>query len=564
MISILLLGISFVAGVLTLFASCVLPILPVIVGGSLSADGNKEEKFVKRLTIVGSLGISVIVFTLVLKFSTAFIGVPQEVWSYISGGILIFFGVATLFPRVWTTIIASLQAKSQKVLTSAYTSKSKLREVFLGGALGPVFATCSPVYFFILANVLPVNFSVGFIYLLVYACGLSLALYVVALMGDKLISSVAPFVTPEHPIMKGIGVLILFVGIAIITGIDKKIEIYLTEKGYNTAIIEQKILALIEDTDDMQDIQEKKEVCDIKTLTTKNDSALLDCKVKAINFVFPDGYINTNGEKISLDQYKGKVILFEFWTYSCINCQRVIPYLNSWYEKYKDDGLVVIGVHTPEFSFEKDYNNVLEAVKKMNITWPVVLDNDFKTWRAYKNNFWPHKYLIDRDGYIVYHHIGEGKYEETEKLIQKLLAVEESITHIESNEGEHTGEIYFGYERNTFVLNSVGVRGEKYFSPISDKKFIELSGMWNVQKEYVEAISDDASIQLPWHGTEARCIFSSPTKKSISVKNNDEIIKKIEINSHTLYTVAQYKKRNDYYTEIKVPQGMKVYTCVFG
>jgi thiol-disulfide isomerase/thioredoxin len=133
------------------------------------------------------------------------------------------------------------------------------------------------------------------------------------------------------------------------------------------------------------------------------------------------GYINTH-DGFRLSEIVGKkVVLVDFWTYSCINCQRTQPYLNAWYKKYKDAGLEIVGVHTPEFAFEKDRANVVAAVEKFGITYPVVQDNDYQTWGTYGNRYWPRKYLIDIDGYIVYDHIGEGGYEETEEKIQELL-----------------------------------------------------------------------------------------------------------------------------------------------
>jgi len=135
------------------------------------------------------------------------------------------------------------------------------------------------------------------------------------------------------------------------------------------------------------------------------------------------GYINTaNNKPIKLSDYKGKVILLDFWTYSCINCIRTIPYLSSWYDRYSDQGFIIIGVHSPEFDFEKIPDNVKDAVNKFGIKYPVVLDSDHKTWAAYQNNYWPRHYLIDTQGYIRDDHIGEGGYNETEKTIQTLLA----------------------------------------------------------------------------------------------------------------------------------------------
>ena len=142
--------------------------------------------------------------------------------------------------------------------------------------------------------------------------------------------------------------------------------------------------------------------------------------MKAPEITKPAGIINT--VSITTDEFRGKkVILIDFWTYSCINCQRTLVYIEGWYQKYKDKGLVIIGIHTPEFGFEKEIENVQNAVKQFKLTYPVVLDNDYGTWHAFANSYWPRKYLIDIEGNIVYDHIGEGGYEETEKEIQKAF-----------------------------------------------------------------------------------------------------------------------------------------------
>jgi thiol-disulfide isomerase/thioredoxin len=144
---------------------------------------------------------------------------------------------------------------------------------------------------------------------------------------------------------------------------------------------------------------------------------------EAPNFNEISGYINTNNSKLlDLQSLRGNVVLVDFWTYSCINCIRIIPYVNDWYEKYSDKGLTIVGVHTPEFEFEKNFNNVKSAVDKFQIKYPVLQDNDKGTWNAYENRYWPRKYIIDTEGNIRYDHIGEGAYSETERVIQYLLA----------------------------------------------------------------------------------------------------------------------------------------------
>ena len=146
-----------------------------------------------------------------------------------------------------------------------------------------------------------------------------------------------------------------------------------------------------------------------------------DTRPTYIDFVNPSGFVNS--EPFKLADYIGKkVILVEFITYTCINCQRTFPYLKQWSETYEKDGLLVVGIHTPEFAFEKDRANVLAAMKKEGITFPIVQDNDFQTWNAYGNRFWPHRYVIDYDGKVVFDHAGEGAYTETEAVIKLLLA----------------------------------------------------------------------------------------------------------------------------------------------
>lgn len=176
-----------------------------------------------------------------------------------------------------------------------------------------------------------------------------------------------------------------------------------------------------------------------------------------------------NSDPLTLEQLRGKVVLVDFWTYTCVNCIRTFPYLRLWHSRYADDGLVILGIHTPEFEFEKDYTNVLEAAQENGITWPVALDNDFETWEAYNNRYWPAKYLIDQDGVIRYTHFGEGKYAETEHEIRQLLweAGADLSDDAELPEdqkldpiylgtlgGEVTPELYAGYHRNVNYIMS--------------------------------------------------------------------------------------------------------------
>lgn len=395
-----LLLVSFIAGVLTILAPCVLPVLPIIIGGTLQ-NGAKRNPYL----ITAALAGSIVIFTLLLKFSTAFIDIPQSFWSAVSGGIIIVFGLASLFPLQWQKISLKLGfgRKSDELLAESANVKSHWGDILIGMALGPVFSSCSPTYFLILATVLPASLLLGTIYLVAYALGLALTLLAIALLGQKFISRAKFAANPNGWFRRVLGILFILVGIFILTGADKKVQTYLVERGYGTVgtIEENLIKKLDTPTDEVSD------------MTDKNFP-----RYKEITK--PAGYVNS--EPFTIGQHVGKkIILLDFMTYSCINCIRTFPYLNAWNEKYKDQGLQIIGIHTPEFAFEKKIENVQRELDRLGITFPVVLDNEYGTWRAYANNYWPRKYIINLDGQIVYDHIGEGNYEETEAEIQKWL-----------------------------------------------------------------------------------------------------------------------------------------------
>lgn len=427
-----LLLVSFIAGVLTVLAPCILPLLPVVVGSSASG----RSRYTPYVVIL-SLAVSIIVFTFLLKVSTAFITIPPYVWSYLSGGVLVVFGLTLVFPALWEKVplVSKLSLNSNKALGQGYQKKSLWGDVLIGAALGPVFSTCSPTYFVILATVLPASFLLGSLYLFAYVLGLSLVLLLIALLGERLTKKLGGLADSRGYFKKVIGILFMTIGLLIVTGLEKKIETKILDSGYfDITKIEYKLLQSLE-----EDASE--EVKGGETVSTNNpipvevkkekevDNQALSPYVELVN---PSGFVNTAGESIEIRDYVGKdIVLLSFMTYSCINCQRTFPYMNNWYEKYKDSGLTIIGIHTPEFAFEKDIQNVETAMKKYGINFPVVLDNEYETWSAYGNRFWPRRYLIDLNGDIVFDHIGEGKYEETEAMIIKLLDDRRELLSVE-------------------------------------------------------------------------------------------------------------------------------------
>lgn len=246
---------------------------------------------------------------------------------------------------------------------------------------------------------------------------------------------------------------------------------------------------------------------------------------------------------------KVKAVLVDFWTYSCINCQRTIPYLRSWWEKYQDKGLVIVGVHSPEFEFEKETENVKMAIAKYGVGWPVVQDNDMAIWRAYKNNYWPRKYLINKRGEVVYDHIGEGGYEETDRQIQKLIGVEMGVTAeaVAEPGGRLTQELY---------LNQRG-QLSGHLGKGADK--VELVGAWEVGDDFATA-GEDAALKLEFQAGEVNLVMSGEGRVSYSL---DGVEQTIEVTMDDLYQLwtGDYGRHQ---LEMKVEAGVRLHAFTFG
>ena len=291
------------------------------------------------------------------------------------------------------------------------------------------------------------------------------------------------------------------------------------------------------------------------------------------------GWINS--DPLTIGQLKGKVVLVDFWTYSCINCIRTLPYLESWYDKYHDKGLVVIGVHTPEFEFEKSYSNVKTAVEKYGIKYAVAQDNNYATWNAFGNKYWPRKYLIDKDGNIRYDHIGEGGYEETETAIRYLLQearpfLLENAADIsqDTNFSEiGTPEIYLGY---SFARSPLGnIEG---FSPgkivnytvsnITSPNTIYLSGSWKNEADRIVAV-DNAKLFLVYKAKNVNIVAGGNSTTNVfvdgEIAGGDDVLNGIaNINSYRLYNVVFGINYDVHLLEIGASHGFELYTVTFG
>jgi cytochrome c biogenesis protein CcdA/thiol-disulfide isomerase/thioredoxin len=596
--------ISFVAGALTVLAPCVLPLLPVIVGGSIA--GKPDVWRVVRITI--ALAASVFVFTLLLKVSTALINIPAEFWQIISGGIVLLVGLFMFFPSLWEKLVpATLNTEGNKLLNLGFKKNSAAGDVIIGAALGPVFSSCSPTYFLLLAAVLPAHPVTGLFYLFAYVIGLAVFLFIIAFVGQRLLSRFDVAANPRGWIKRTIGVIFIILGLAIVFGIDKRIESDLPTSAFGITGIDQ---YLLQETHPLMGANAPLVIPAGYGLVTATSSTatstagyafLTDAEKslkypKAPDLVSPDAYLNTGGQPISLAGYKGKdVVLVDFWTYSCINCLRTIPYLNSWYAKYKDDGLVIIGVSTPEFSFEHVEANVANALVSLGIKYPVVLDNEYKTWNAYGNEYWPHEYLVDIDGYIVHDQVGEGDYDVTERAIQAALVeravrlglpttgiIQPVTTVTEDNPDDvQSPETYFGSNRNEYLANGApGQTGTQSFTlPTSSLQpnALYLGGSWNIQPEYATSAASDDTIEYEYDAHDLYIVASAPAPVTIEVLRDgvpvgsfagadvDPKTSTATIQANRLYKLIHDATPGEHTVEIKVMgAGLEAYTFTFG
>jgi thiol-disulfide isomerase/thioredoxin len=319
---------------------------------------------------------------------------------------------------------------------------------------------------------------------------------------------------------------------------------------------------------------------------------------KAPEFSGITSYINTNETKLS--DLKGKVVLVDFWTYSCINCIRTLPYLVDWNQKYSDKGLVIVGIHSPEFEFEKNIDNVKQAVTRFGIKYPVLLDNDHGTWNAFQNSYWPRKYLLDSEGYIRYDHIGEGGYVETENAIRNLLAEKSNqqgteisnlnqtklnvpgVASVDFNQIK-TPELYFGYQYARDQLgNTQGFNPEKAVnytipSPYLKPNLIYLQGLWKNNPDSMELVGPQGKIMLSYSAKSINIVAGGKGELAVKedgkdnktnnpFKGNDvDADGMFSIDGQRLYNIANHTNYGEHQIEIDAKgPGFKIYTFTFG
>ena len=544
-----LVAIAFVAGIVTAISPCVLPVLPIVFAGSASGDARRPY------AIVAGLVASFTAFTLAATALLSALHLPDDLLRQIAIAVVIAMGLSLLWP--WLGSLAE-----RPFLALGRRRPGDVGGGFLlGVSLGLLFTPCAgPVIAAVSTVAATRSFSVEAVLVtLAYALGAGLVLLAIAVAARR------GFALPKlreraRVIRPALGAVIVGVGITMIFGLDLKLQTHVP--GYTRTLqgLEESAAAKTR-IDDL--------VGGEQSLVREST---LDDFGPAPEFRGLSGWLNS--EPLTIESLKGKVVLIDFWTYSCINCLRTLPYIKRWDEAYRDKGLVVIGVHTPEFAFERVRSNVDEATRSLGVDYPVALDNEYGTWNAWANRYWPAKYFIDRAGHVRFAHFGEGAYAESESVIRKLLAepglpkpVSGSV-EAEAPVGVETPETYLGYERiDRFYGTPIASDREvEYTLPkVLPANGLGYGGSWTVEKERIVA-GADARLQLRYHASKVHLVLGNEgDPEEVEVVVDGRRVRTVRVTGDRLYTLAELPgPAQEHLLELRFTPGTEAYAFTFG
>jgi cytochrome c biogenesis protein CcdA/thiol-disulfide isomerase/thioredoxin len=526
-----LLGIGLLAGIVTAISPCVLPVLPILLAGGASGR--------KPLHVIGGLVTSFTVFTLFATWLLDQLGLPQDFLRNLAIVLLFLLATILLVPR------AALVVERPLAIFSRFRPRGG--SFLFGATLGLVFVPCAgPVLATV--TVVAANEHVGAraIFLTVaYALGAALPMLAIALGGR---GAAARLRQHAMTVRLASGAAIAVVALGLVLHVDDSLA-NLTP-GY-TSFLQKKI----EDNGTARRALAK--VRGQKTAGQPNFG-------NAPPLHADGAWINS--KPLTIAALRGHVVLIDFWTYSCINCLRTLPHLKAWYAAYHKKGLVIVGVHTPEFAFEHVTSNVRAAVKRLGVTWPVVQDNRYKTWDNYANQYWPAEYLIDKQGRIRHTHFGEGEYGQTEQLIRSLLGARGTTARQVADatpSGLMTPESYLGYARLTNYVGTQPVpdKVETYHFP-DDVPVNTLSydGAWRVGAQAITA-QTDARLRLHFEASHVYIVMGG--RGTVQALVDGKPVRTIHVDAERLYTVWNGKP-TDALLELRFSPGVQAYSFTFG
>lgn len=475
---------AFVSGLVTIAAPCIWPLLPIVL--SASSTGGHRKPFGVTLGILLSFGF----FTLTISYIIKFIPINLDALRLLAVVIIASFGIVLIVPKLSQILEGYVSRFSGRIGVS--NKSGFVGGLITGISLGIVWTPCAgPILATIatLAATTQVNSQVVLVTIF-YLIGVGIPLLIFATAGRNLFTKTRFFSKYTGRVQQIFGIVMILTAILIFTNQDKILSARLLDifPSYT------KYLTAFENQSGIQQLKGG----DLPKLSLPRKDNLFNANTSAPEFVGINNWLNS--KPLTIKELRGRVVLIDFWTYTCINCIRTLPHVTSWYEKYKDQGFVVVGVHTPEFEFEKNTANVENAIKQYKIFYPVAQDNNYSTWNAYSNQYWPAEYLIDTNGTIRRTHFGEGEYDQTEMAIQALL--KEAGKQVNSNlenmpdqtpKARNSPETYLGARRMQYLYPNGSVPlGEDDFKlqeniPVSS---FTLGGRWKIEDQNAVAVEE--------------------------------------------------------------------------
>jgi len=540
-----LIGIGLLAGIITSISPCVLPVLPILLAGG--ATGRKP------LRIIAGLVLSFAVFTLFASWLLSRLGLPQDLLRNAAIALLFVVAVTLLVPRAALIVERPLAAFSRlrPAAGGGFWFGATLALVFVPCA-GPVLAA---------VTVAAANQTVGIRALVLtfsYAAGAAIPMLAIAAGGRAASTRIRARATL---VRTGSGLVIGLVALGLVFHLDDHLA-QLTP-AY-TSFLQRKL----EDNGTA-----KRALAHVTGATTARAAVKPTVAGDLPDYgaapeIRPGGGAWINSKPLTLEALRGRVVLIDFWTYSCINCLRTLPHLKAWWAAYHARGLTIIGVHTPEFAFEHVTSNVEAAVKRLGIAYPVVQDNEFGTWDAYSNEYWPAEYLIDRNGRIRHVHFGEGSYDETESDIARLLGTTakpaRSVADATPTEAT-TPETYLGYKRLERYAGSALVPGRAaaYRFPPGQlaQNALAYAGTWTVGPEEIVA-GNGARLRIHVHAENVYIVLGG--RGRVAGLIDGKPAGSFAVDGSRLYTVRASKRLVDGTLELRFTPGVQAYSFTFG
>jgi len=519
----LLLIVAYLGGVLTILSPCILPVLPFVFARA-------DRPFRSHgLPMLLGMALAFSAIATLAAVGGGWVVTLNEYGRSAAIALLAVFGVTLLFPSVADRMSRPLVALGLRLSEPAPGKASVFSPLLLGVGTGLLWAPCAgPILGLILTGAALNGASVGTsLLLLAYAAGACTSLAAALLFGGRVFSAMKGSLHAGEWMRRVAGVAVL-VGVgAIASGLDTGLLSRLsagTTSALEQALVNRLDVSAPAPAPQPQASAASEELMSVSAqsfpatpLPKLPDEGGLPSLAGAVEWI--------NSPPLTPEALRGKVVLVDFWTYSCINCLRTLPYVRAWAEKYKDAGLVVVGVHTPEFAFEKQPANVRRAVKDLGIGFPVAVDSDYAIWRAFGNQYWPAFYLVDAQGRIRHHQFGEGKYAQSEQAIQQLLAEAGrpvASAGIVSPEGKGTqaaaaaepalsGETYLGYEQAFNFASPGGISNDRarVYSGVSALRTNQwtLAGEWKVERERAVLAQPNGRIAYRFHARDLHLVL---------------------------------------------------------